>query len=249
MWQTIVIIAVEEERDHFFVQYAHERLRVTIILHVLIGVIATVADRETVAAVEGFRPPAVEDRAIETPVQHDLLTARSRRFQGSARVVQPDIDSLHQVPSDIDVVVFEQHDLPLEARLLSQTEDALQDRLAVVVGGMRLPGEHELHGTLRVGHDLPQQLDVAQHEVRALVRCEPSREADRQSLRIEARLNVGRLTRGESQSLGATLHSIAGEQNHAVLERLMGFPQFSRCDVLKPSPHGRFTRANVPFQW
>ena len=69
------------------------------------------ADREAVRPVVGFGPPAVEHREVEPAVEHDLLPAGAGGFQRTPRVVQPDVDALHQVPADVDVVVFDEDDL------------------------------------------------------------------------------------------------------------------------------------------
>ena len=65
------------------------------------------ADGETVGPVVCLGPPTVEDGAIESAVKHDFLAAGAGCLQRAARIVQPDIDPLHDVPAQVDVVILE----------------------------------------------------------------------------------------------------------------------------------------------
>ena len=107
-----------------------------------------VADGEAVLAVVGLGPPAVEDRQVQAAVEHGLLAARAGGFQRPARIVEPHVDALHQVPADVDVVVFDEHDAAGEPRVVPQVGDLLDELLARLVGRMGLAGEDELHGPL-----------------------------------------------------------------------------------------------------
>ena len=66
----------------------------------------------------------------------------------AARVVEPDVDALHQVAGDVDVVVFDEDDAAGEARIVAQVGDLLDQLLAGLVGRMGLAGEDELHGAV-----------------------------------------------------------------------------------------------------
>ncbi len=70
----------------------------------------SVADSETVFAIECFRPPAIKDRMIQASVKHNLLLAGAGCFQRSARIVQPSIDPLNEMEIVVDVVVFDKDD-------------------------------------------------------------------------------------------------------------------------------------------
>ncbi len=63
---------------------------------------------EAVEPVVRLGPPAVEHRQVQAAVQHDLLAAGAARFERPPRVVQPDVDALHQVAADVDVVVLDE---------------------------------------------------------------------------------------------------------------------------------------------
>ena len=47
-------------------------------------------------------------RQVQAAVDADLHAAGARRFQRPARIVQPDVDALHQVAGDVDVVIFDE---------------------------------------------------------------------------------------------------------------------------------------------
>ena len=105
---------------------------------------------KAVQAIERFRPPAVEHRQIERAVQHHFLPAGAACLERTARVVEPDVDALHQPPPDVDVVVFDEEQLAGKARIAHQPRNLLQHFLARPIVRMRLAGEDELHRHLRV---------------------------------------------------------------------------------------------------
>ena len=80
--------------------------------------------------VVGLGPPAVEHREIQPAVQHDLLAAGARRFERPPRIVQPDVDALHEVAADVDVVVLDEDELVAELPVAHHLRDLLQDALA-----------------------------------------------------------------------------------------------------------------------
>src|SRR5215467_5760274 len=59
--------------------------------------------------------------------------------------------------------------------------------LSRFVGGMRLAGDDELHGELRIGEYLGQAIWVVEQERWTLVGCKAAREAQRQRVGIEGR--------------------------------------------------------------
>ena len=80
--------------------------------------------------------------------------------------------------ADVDVVVLDEHESIGELAVVHQLGDALQDALAGFIEGMRLAGENEPHGTLRVVDHRGQLLNVGQAQVGALVGGEAPRKAD-----------------------------------------------------------------------
>ena len=89
---------------------------------------------------------------------------------------------------ELDVVVLEKRD----ARLLpSESDDARGDVLSLLVGGMRLAGEEELHRVLGALDELGQPGPVLEYQVGPLVRGEAAAEAEGESVDVE----VGRILR------------------------------------------------------
>ena len=102
-------------------------------------------------AVVGLGPPAVEDREVQAAVEHDLLAAGAAGLERAARVVEPDVDALHQVPADVDVVVLDEHaSCRRTAGRCVSCGDLLDQLLAGLVVRVGLAGEDELDRPLRV---------------------------------------------------------------------------------------------------
>ena len=131
-------------------------------------------DREAVHAIEGLSPPSIKDGKIQTSVQHHFLAAGPGSLQWPAGIVEPDIDALHKVASDVDVIVLHKHELVVELGISHQFGNLLQDSLAGLVQRMSLAGEYELHRSIRIVHHRSQPLDIGQNQVRSFVSREPA---------------------------------------------------------------------------
>src|ERR1035437_9489956 len=88
-----VLVALVEERDEFVVEDAVEVLAVAGVVDVVVGVDAALADGEAVEAVVGLGPPAVEYGEVEAAVEDDFLAAGAGGLEGTARIVEPDVDA------------------------------------------------------------------------------------------------------------------------------------------------------------
>ena len=186
-----VFVAVVEHRNDFVFERFEEVGVVAFVHNAQVGVDRAVADGETVRTVVGFRPPTVENGEVERAVEDDLLAARPGRFERTTRVVEPNVDALHQAAPDVDVVIFEEDDALRELRIALERDDAADDRFAEVVGRVRFTGENELHRAFRVVDDAVEALFVLNDEVSALVFGEATGETDRQRFRIEDRSRLG----------------------------------------------------------
>src|SRR5207244_2351204 len=98
----------------------------------------------------GLCPPAVEHGEVKAAVEHDLLPAGAGGLQRTARIVEPDIDTLHEMAADVDVIVLNEDELGGELGVAHALGDLLKDTLAGLVVWMGFAGEEELHGTLGV---------------------------------------------------------------------------------------------------
>src|SRR5258708_23772459 len=100
---------------------------------------------ETVHAIDGFGPPPIEDGKIQAAMQHNFLAARARSFQRTAGIVEPDIDALHKVAPDVDVIVLDEHEFVAELGIAHQLGNLLQNALAGLVEGLSLALKYEFH--------------------------------------------------------------------------------------------------------
>ena len=81
--------------------------------------------------------------------------------------------------ADLHVVVGDEGDTALEARLARECGDLRDQLLAPVVGRMGLAADHDLDGELR------EPVRLLEEERRTLVCGEAAGEADRQPVRVE----------------------------------------------------------------
>ena len=156
------------------------------VVHIHVGVGAAGADGEAVEAVVGLGPPAIEHGEVEAAVEHHFLAAGAGGFQGTARIVEPDVDALDEVAADVDVVVLDEDELVGEVGVAHHLGDLLQHALAGLVVRMGLAGKEELHGALGIVDHGGQPLDVGQQQVGALVGGEAAGEADGQRVGRES---------------------------------------------------------------
>src|SRR3989442_855130 len=80
---------------------------IDVVLVVEMDVVLDGADGRAVVGGVGLAPPAVQDGQVDAAVAAHLHAAGARGFQGAARVIQQDVDALHQVAGHVDVVVLE----------------------------------------------------------------------------------------------------------------------------------------------
>ena len=147
-------------------------------MNVHVGVSSAGSDGEAIQSVVRLGPPAVQDGEIEAAVQDHFLTARAGRLERPPGIVQPHVDALHEVASDINVVVFDKYKFVGELFVAHQLRDLLQHSLARIVARVRLSGEHKLHRPLRIVHHQGDFFDVGQDQVSALVSSEAPCESD-----------------------------------------------------------------------
>jgi hypothetical protein len=87
--------------------------------------------------------------------------------------------------SDIDVVVFDKHELIRESVISHQLGNLSQDVFARTVVRMGLTGKHELNRPLGVIDHRGKDFHILQDHVRALVCRESSCKTDRQRIRTQ----------------------------------------------------------------
>src|SRR5262245_5981775 len=142
----------------------------------------THSDGEAVETVIGLSPPSVEDRKIQSAVKHYFLAAGPGGLHRPPRIVQPEIDPLHEAAREIYIVIFDEEHLAGKPRVTHQTGDLLQNLLSRIIARMSFAGEDELNRSLRVVDQRSEHLYVLKDEVGAFIGGEAARKTDRQGI-------------------------------------------------------------------
>ena len=106
-------------------------------------------------------------------------------LERTARIVQPDVDALHEVTADVDVVVFDEHELVGETARAHHFGDLLQHAFAGLVARMGFAGKDELHRAFRIVDHRGEPLEILQNQIGALIGGKTAREADREGIGTE----------------------------------------------------------------
>ena len=93
--------------------------------------------------------------------------ARAARVERLARIVQPDVATLHEEVRHVQVVVVHERDPSAKLRIDRAAVDLLQMMLADIVGRMRLAREDDLHRAPRRVQDLLQPFRVVEYQLDA----------------------------------------------------------------------------------
>lgn len=227
-----VFVTVEEGRDDFVFENLEQGFVIAGVGDIHVGVGGAVADSETVGTVVPFVPPPVEDGEVQSAVQDRLLSGGTGRFEGTTRVVKPNVDALNEVARNVDIVVFEEDDAICEAFFLLDGDEALDDVLTGHVSRVSFPGEDELNRAFGIVDDLVESFFVLNDEVSALVGGEPTRETNGQGVRIED------VFRGfDSLRIGVDAFELFGvtltrEVDEEILQRGVSFPEFAGVDIV-----------------
>ena len=139
------------------------------------------SDGEAIETVVGFCPPAVEHGEIQSAIQHDFLAAGTGSFQRPPWIVEPDIDALHEIAADVDVVILNKNESigESESRIISAI--CCSTRLPGSSCGCAFPAKTNCTGRLGSFTIAVKPGDICQHQVRTLIGCKPPREADGQA--------------------------------------------------------------------
>ncbi len=162
-------------------------IRLATVAAIEVGIVVERRDVEAVVAVGHLVPPAVTDRAVEPTVEGRLHARRATGLHRAARRVQPDIAPVVHRSGDPDVVVRDEHESVSDISVAGQAVDLTDQRLAGLVGGVGLAGEHELDGSVGVEQHRAKPVELGEQQGRTLVGGETPSESDRQDAGIEQR--------------------------------------------------------------
>src|SRR5260221_3161728 len=140
-----------------------------LILRVRIVIFACLANRPAVPAIVTLGPPAVQDAAIWLPVERCFLAAGTTGFVRTDGVVQPEIGSGNHVPSQLDIIVFQENDLAPECIAAREPVNLLDEGFTRPIGRMGFSRKDNLHGRFGIVQDAPQALGAAEDQRGALI--------------------------------------------------------------------------------
>ncbi len=229
-------VDVVEPRGDLVLDQVVERGRLDVVAAV--GVVDAVGrrDRPAVVAVVPLVPPAVEDREVEPAVERRLHARRAARLVGPQRVVQPDVAAGVERLRHRDVVVRQEHDPVPHLGVVGEADDLLDHLLAALVGRVRLAGDHQLDRALGVQQQPLEPLRVAHHQGQSLVRRDAAREADRQHVGVEHRVDPAELGRGGTALLPRLPYPLAGVVDQPGAQLTLGGPEVGARDLVDDVP-------------
>ena len=207
----------------------------------VVGVVDAVGgrDRPAVLAVVPLVPPAVEDRQVEAAVERGLHARRPAGLERAQRVVQPDVAARVEVLRHRDVVVGQVDDAVPDLGVVGEPHDLLDQRLALVVGRVRLAGDDQLDRSLGV-----QQQGLAAARGRAA-----SASAACTSGRAARSRWSGRRGRARSRSSRARRRSRRGAARTRAAAGAPRAPAARASPGARPRPRRRGPAGRRPRRW
>src|SRR5690606_27278296 len=109
----------------------------------------------------------------------------ARSFQWSARCIEPNVHSLHQITRQFYVIPLKEDKASTCLRLLDGAVYLLDQLLAAFIRGMRFTSEQNLYWSPRVIDQRQQTVEILQNPVSTLVCSETPRKTDRQRIGIQ----------------------------------------------------------------
>src|SRR5260370_5040201 len=104
-----------------------------------VGIFFAGADGPAVVLGISLHPPAIQDAQVDATVGADFHAAGAGRFQGPARIVQPNVNPLHHVTGQVDLIVFQENDAAAKLRSSCDVHNLDDQLLPASIAGMSLP--------------------------------------------------------------------------------------------------------------
>ena len=150
-----------------------------------------------------------------------LHAAGAAGLKGAAGIIQPHIATAHHHSANLDVVVFNKHQVPLQLAVLGEVGDFLDEPFPVLIGGMGFAGENKLHGPLGILGEFYHFLKVIENQRGALVRGKAAGKADGQGLGVEPLERLFGLGRGRTLAAHLVAEVVAMLELMVLLEVLV----------------------------
>ena len=141
----VVFSAIIIQWNDFFFEYVIEVGDIQLILIVMIFIIIIITNRPAIKSVVSFTPPAIEYREIQHAVDGGFFAGSAGGFVGTARGIQPDINTLNKIASHIHIVIFQENQTAAVFGFFDGPVDFLNKHLAGVIIGVGFACEDDLH--------------------------------------------------------------------------------------------------------
>src|SRR5437899_5805213 len=128
-----------------------------------VGIFFAGADGPAVVLGISLHPPAIQDAQVDAAVGADFHAAGAGRFQGPARIVQPNVNPLHHVAGQVDLIVFQENDAAEKLGSASDMYDLGDQLLATMAPRMSLSREQKLHRSILIVDDRAKPVEVAKN--------------------------------------------------------------------------------------
>ena len=202
------------------------------------------ADGPAIGAVVGFRPPTIEDTKVGDAVEAGFLATSPAGFIGTARSVEPHIDTLDQSPGHAHVVFFEEDNPTGKAWLLGATIDVLDEVLAWLVSRVGFAGKHHLNGTGRIIEDGFEAIGILKQQRGPFVGGETPGKPDSQ----DSVVKHGPGHRREAKAGVALCQALAHEFNQRAFETQARLPKLAVIARFEGLPGGGVVEVLVPIR-
>ena len=224
-------------------------IRVAFVGDAVIGVTGPFPDRKSIGAVVSLSPPTVENAAVETSVEDRLLTARSRSLEWATRIVKPHVDSLDQVTTNVDVVVFDKDDAASKSRIVSQVRNLLYKAFARFVFGVGFPCEDDLQRAIGAIEQSRDAIQILEQKIRSLVGSETATKPDGQDVRAQYIACCFDNVIAFTSSAALARNTASHEGKEQILQSIVRFPELARIDLVDVLPYIGLSHLRLPVRW
>ena len=219
-----------------------DHLSIELVLETLVSVGALHRQCPAGTLLVALNPPTVENRELHYTVHYALLTAGTRCLQRTGRSIQPYVNALNHLASQLHIVVLQEEDLTYELRHCRYLNDALDQILTGLIVRVSLTCKYELYGTLLVVHDSSQTVQVGEQQVSTLIGCKAACETDSQHIGFQTLNDANHLTGRIQTYLLRIAHALADMVDQTTLQEHTLLPQLLVIDLMNLLPSGDIVR-------
>src|SRR5271165_819564 len=223
-----------KQRDDFVFECRVDGAGVYLVL--VLGIRFTVTDGPASGNLVRLIEPAVEDAQIEHTIDAGFHAAGAASLFSTARVVEPEVNTLHQLTADLDAIVLQKNDVFRNVGVSGKLDDFADQGLARQISRVSLTGNHDLHRHLAIGEQALQAIDIAEQQRGPLISGKATGKPDGQGVGVQylgepPLLGGRRFARKRTGS-----HSFPDKRNQVTLPPAMCFPKLLIGNVLHQVP-------------